>query len=110
LVLQNIVQRWTAFLDEFKKEDMPTYMFLARGWPQQLSNDCLVIAFEENDFCKLHLEGKTDLLSRALGSYFLRNWQVRLTYGKRPGDMEFTHLNKELSTQETMSLFGVSEE
>jgi len=110
LTLQEIVKRWAGFLDEFKKNDMPAYMYLVRGWPQQLSNDCLVIAFEEGDFFKLHLESKTDLISRALASYFLRNWQVRLVYGERPGDMEFTHLNKELSTQETLTLFGVLEE
>jgi DNA polymerase-3 subunit gamma/tau len=110
LVLGEIIKRWEDFLDEFKKKDMPAYMFLVRGWPQQLNNGCLVIAFEEGDISKLHLEGKANQLSTALASYFLRNWQVRLAYGKRPSDMEFNHLKKELSTQETLTLFGVLEE
>lgn len=110
LVLGDIVKRWEDFLDGFKKKDMPTYMFLVRGWPLQLNNDCLVIAFEEGDISKLHLEGKADQLSAALASYFLRNWQVRLVYGERPSNMEFNHLKKELSTQETLTLFGVLED
>jgi DNA polymerase-3 subunit gamma/tau len=109
--LEDIVSRWGEFLAVHQKKDPPLYTFLSYGWPQQLIDGTLVVAFEKGqELCKEYVEGKRGELSPALKSFFHQEWQVRLAYGERPEGIDFSPRDKELSTEEALSLFGVQEE
>gem|GEM_PF-375665 len=108
---RELTARWAGFLKNLKKRDPPLYSFLAYGWPQQLRDGTLSIAFEkEHELYKQYLEGKLREISFALNSFFLQQWQVRLVSGERPPEADFSLRNKELKTDEALSLFGVLEE
>ncbi|MEW5899755.1 MAG: hypothetical protein AB1652_11385, partial [Bacillota bacterium] len=108
---RELTARWAGFLENLKKKDPPLYSFLAYGWPQQLRDGTLSIAFEkEHELYKQYLEGKLREISFALNSFFLQQWQVRLVSGERPPEADFSLRNKELKTGEALSLFGVLEE
>ena len=110
-LLGEVVFRWKEFLFALKRKDAPLYSFLSFGWPQQLSDGTLVIAFErEQGLYKDFLEEKKENISLALKSFFRREWQVRLAYGERPEGMDFSPGNEELSTEEALTLFGIKEE
>ncbi len=108
---RELAARWAGFLENLKQKDPPLYSFLAYGWPQQLRDDVLSIAFEkEHELYKQYLEGKLGEISFALNSFFLQQWQVRLVLGERPPEADFSLRHKELKTDEALSLFGVLEE
>ena len=108
---RELTARWGGFLEQLKKEDPPLYSFLAYGWPQELFDGSLKIAFEkEHELHKQYLESKLKEITSALNSFFLQKWQVRLVSGERPPEVDFPLRNKELKTSEALSLFGVFEE
>lgn len=108
---RELTARWAGFLENLKKENPPLYSFLAYGWPQQLRDGTLSIAFEkEHELYKQYLEGKRREISFALNSFFRQQWQVRLVLGERPPEADFSLRHIELTTGEALSLFGVLEE
>lgn len=111
LTLKEVVARWPGFLETLKRNDPPLYSFLAHGWPDQLRENSLIVAFaKEHELYKEYLEGKRKEISLALNSFFIQDWQVCLVYGTRPQGVDFSFVRKELSTPEALTLFGVAEE
>lgn len=110
--LKQVSSLWTEFLEIIKNDNMPMYMYLVRSWPLQLKGNCLTIAFgKEDELFKEYLDTAKNMkvVSKLLSTFFKDSWKVRFICSESSKTKKIPHHNQELSTELTLSLFGLNE-
>ncbi|HAG11175.1 MAG TPA: DNA polymerase III subunit gamma/tau [Desulfotomaculum sp.] len=111
VVFSQISSKWADFLEITKKTNLPIYMYLSKSWPEQYKEGCLTIAFSrENEILKEYLgtTEKMEAVLKLVTSFFKQDLHLRLTCGKPPEHYNLPKREQELSTGDTLGLFGLN--
>jgi DNA polymerase-3 subunit gamma/tau len=108
-----VSSKWTDFLKITKKTNLPMHMYLSRSWPEQFKDGCLTIAFSrENEIFKDYLGTTENMESilRLVTSFFKHDLHIRLACSEPPGHYDLPEQEQELSSGDTLGLFGLNKD
>ncbi|WP_027357138.1 DNA polymerase III subunit gamma/tau [Desulfofundulus thermocisternus] len=110
--LDRVRQCWPQFLDLVRSKSVPVYNYLSHGWPEQLEENCLTVAFEPDDMFKELLEATANrrVLEEVLSALFPGTWRVNIVYGKAsPEKKQVLEVEERLDAAAAIQLFGGEE-
>jgi len=113
VVFSQVSSKWADFLEITKKLDLPMHMYLSKSWPEQYKDGCLTIAFSrKNEVLKDYLETtkNTQKVIELLTSFFKQDFHIRLACSEPPEHYKVSVQEQELSTGDTLGLFGINED